>query len=625
MQENLPFWEMQPADELLSGESPDFGGGQVFAKAGQAYAIYLPTASNTGTLDLSGSFGTFALDWFNPRTGQFEGSAQIIGGGAAPLGAPPSSASEDWVALLKPIASDGTAPAAPSNLNVAADARGPLQVSWTDNAGDESGFAIERASAGGSFATLATVGADVTEYADEYVVSGVSYSYRVRAYNAAGASEYSNVADGMPSAAVLRVMQLMLINAASDQEIWPLSNGARVNFQEVGTQLNIRADVAGSVAKVVFGLDGKASYRSESTAPYALAGDSNGNYGAWKTALGAHTVTAMPYDSSGVAGAAMTVQFMVVDEAPGTPAAPTSLSATLSGSAVELAWVDHADDETGIVIERSRNSGAFAVLATIGAGESAYTDAAIAAGDSYVYRVRAVNGSLSSAYSNTASVTIPVPPPTQPPAAATSLSAAAVSSSQINLSWSHDGQIVDGFVVERSMDGISNWQTIATTAKTARTYSDAGLAADTQYFYRVSAFNVVGSSAATAVASARTQLAPLGPAVVRLVLVNAATDTDLMVLSDGVIDLSDLGTTQLNIRAEVTGGVQSVRFALNSKSNFRTESSAPFAMWGDSNGNYAAWTPALNTTYTITATPYTRSSAKGTAGTAVTVSIRFVA
>ena len=102
MEANLPFWEMQPQDGLLLGESSDYGGGQVFAKTGEVYAVYLPNASSTGTLDLSGASGSFQKRWYNPRSGAFEGSAQAVSGGAiTSLGAPPSSTSSDWVVLLQ--------------------------------------------------------------------------------------------------------------------------------------------------------------------------------------------------------------------------------------------------------------------------------------------------------------------------------------------------------------------------------------------------------------------------------------------------------------------------------------------------------------------------------------------
>jgi hypothetical protein len=102
MEANLPFWEMVPNDSILTGESTGFGGGQVFRKKGEVYAVYLPYATNSGTINIP--TGTYEKRWFNPRSGAFEGSAQAVSGGAiTSLGAPPSSASSDWVVLIEAI------------------------------------------------------------------------------------------------------------------------------------------------------------------------------------------------------------------------------------------------------------------------------------------------------------------------------------------------------------------------------------------------------------------------------------------------------------------------------------------------------------------------------------------
>jgi len=99
MEENLSFHEMQPHDELLTGEARH---GDVLARIGTKYAIYLPEAQNTGSLDLTGCFHTFTRRWYNPRTGNFEGTATVInGGGIVSLGPPPGEPTEDWVVLLE--------------------------------------------------------------------------------------------------------------------------------------------------------------------------------------------------------------------------------------------------------------------------------------------------------------------------------------------------------------------------------------------------------------------------------------------------------------------------------------------------------------------------------------------
>lgn len=102
MESQLPFWRMQPADQLVSGEANSFGGAEVFAAVGEIYAIYLPNASGNPSLDLSSAAGSFSQQWFNPRNGQFAGDAKtIVGGKRITLGSPPSSSNDDWVVLVK--------------------------------------------------------------------------------------------------------------------------------------------------------------------------------------------------------------------------------------------------------------------------------------------------------------------------------------------------------------------------------------------------------------------------------------------------------------------------------------------------------------------------------------------
>jgi N-acetylneuraminic acid mutarotase len=67
--------------------------------------------------------------------------------------------------------------------------------------------------------------------------------------------------------------------------------------------------------------------------------------------------------------------------------------------------------------------------------------------------------------------------------------------------------------------------------------------------------------------------------------------------------------------------VGSVRFAYDANSNFRTENAAPYALAGDTNGNYSPWTPTVGV-HTVTATPYPQANAQGTAGTSHQVTLR---
>ena len=85
-------------------------------------------------------------------------------------------------------------PAAPSNLVATAIAATQVNLTWMDNSGNETGFQIQRATGGGAFATIGTVGANVTSFSDLTTVATTTYSYQIVAVNGAGSSSPSNIA-----------------------------------------------------------------------------------------------------------------------------------------------------------------------------------------------------------------------------------------------------------------------------------------------------------------------------------------------------------------------------------------------------------------------------------------------
>ncbi len=120
---------------------------------------------------------------------------------------------------------------------------------------------------------------------------------------------------------------------------------------------------------------------------------------------------------------------------------------------------------------------------------------------------------------------------------------------------------------------------------------------------------------------------PVTRSVTRFSLINADTDQPIArhdALEDGdTIQLGDPalgGTRNLNIQAHTYPlVVGSVRFALDANSNFRTESTAPYALAGDTSSGFNAWTPEIGIR-TLKATPFSGSGGTGTAGTALTIS-----
>ena len=90
-------------------------------------------------------------------------------------------------------------PAAPSGLAATAISSSRIDLSWTDNAANESGFEVFRSPDGvdSTFASLATLGSNATGFSDNSVVANSDYWYRVQAMNSAGVSAYSNTASAV--------------------------------------------------------------------------------------------------------------------------------------------------------------------------------------------------------------------------------------------------------------------------------------------------------------------------------------------------------------------------------------------------------------------------------------------
>src|SRR5262245_19451849 len=91
-----------------------------------------------------------------------------------------------------------------------------------------------------------------------------------------------------------------------------------------------------------------------------------------------------------------------------------------------------------------------------------------------------------------------------PPDAPSGLVATAFSDSEIDLTWSDNSTNEDGFAIEQSPNGTTAWAEIDQAAADVESYRVSGLTANTDYWFRIVAFNTGGQSAASNVDSATT-------------------------------------------------------------------------------------------------------------------------
>ena len=137
-------------------------------------------------------------------------------------------------------------------------------------------------------------------------------------------------------------------------------------------------------------------------------------------------------------------------------------------------------------------------------------------------------------------------------------------------------------------------------------------------------YNVSDQAGNAAVGQTRTVqvFASNAPSLSRLDLINADTDEVVATLQEGLqIDVNTLASTNLSIEAIAGLNVESVGFALSGPiNNSRTESSPPYALFGDDGGSDFVGSTFLLGNYTITVTPYSENGLNGEQGGPLTLS-----
>jgi parallel beta-helix repeat protein len=202
--------------------------------------------------------------------------------------------------------------------------------------------------------------------------------------------------------------------------------------------------------------------------------------------------------------------------------APSGLAATaISSVRVDLSWTDNSSDETGFKIERKTGEGGtYAQIATRSANVTTYSNTGLTQNTIYYYRVRAYNASGDSAFSNEAAAT------TTQINAPSNLSATTISASQIDLSWTDNSVDETGFKIERKTGDSGTYSQITTRSANITTFLNTGLAQNTNYYYRIRAYNAGGNSEYSNETSVSTPVAVLPIAVTNQasnITVNTAT------------------------------------------------------------------------------------------------------
>ncbi len=154
------------------------------------------------------------------------------------------------------------------------------------------------------------------------------------------------------------------------------------------------------------------------------------------------------------------------------------------------------------------------------------------------------NKAIVAAFRATASITILVAPG--------NLRASMLSATEINLAWSDNSIDEAGFRLERSIDGV-NWVEFAVTAGNITNFIDSGLAASTNYQYRVRAYNSNGNSSYSNTGTTKTGAAVIDTAAPTITILNPAGGAKVS------------GTVAISVKASDNTSVSSLKLYVDGK------------------------------------------------------------
>ncbi len=329
---------------------------------------------------------------------------------------------------------------APSGLSVS-NTIASLTLKW-NAVTDATGYEIYRAGTDGKYSKITTVTS--TSYVDTNVKNNTQYSYRIKAYNAAGASAFSTVAS-------LKKTQISVSKLKAD------ANGSKV-------QLSWTGGVTGAEGYVIY-------RRTEESKSYTEIGRTSGNTYSDTISAGIKYYYAVAvYSGSRTEDKCPEVGVMYL----AAPSAPSGLTVSNTIASLTLKW-NAVTDATGYEIYRAGTDGKYSKITTV--TSTSYVDTNVKNNTQYSYRIKAYNAAGASAFSTVASL--------KKTQISVSKLKADANGSKVQLSWTGGVTGAEGYVIYRRTEG-GSYTEIGRTA--GNTYSDT-ISAGIKYYYAVAVYS----------------------------------------------------------------------------------------------------------------------------------------
>ncbi len=402
---------------------------------------------------------------------------------------------------------DTTPPTDPSNLRSTGKGGSYIDLAWdasSDSGSGVAGYQVYR-----NDVAVAWVAAPTTTYRDSGLAEFTTYSYKVSAKDNAGnwstgyagpiseqtldttaPSAVSSVTITAYSAYRLRELDITWLPSSDPS---PGSGVSHYQIFDAGTNVLLQTYThSGSVSSFTYRTSGLGYLPNQTRTYYFKTFDNSGN----SSTSGNFSGTTDP------------------DTLAPTPV-NTLTAVAESSSRIRLDW-DPVTDDWGVSHYMVyRNTVYLRRIDSTGATHYQIFDTGLNADTSYSYYVQPVDiySNVQTSGNNTASATT-FPVDTTPPSKPGNLTASAVGTSEIDLSWtaSTDNVGVVGYYIYRSVSG-GTYSYRATAAGTS--YTDTGLTHNTLYGYYVRAYDEAGNiSDPSDTASATTKTDTTPPSVV---------------------------------------------------------------------------------------------------------------
>jgi hypothetical protein len=401
-----------------------------------------------------------------------------------------------------------TTPATPTLLTAQALSTKKIQLTWQDNAYNETHYSVERYQLPDTtFTTLvSTLPAGTTQFSDTTAVANASYCYRVRALGYVSGSQ--PVLSAVSQKACTTTPATLTPPAAPSNLVVETKNNGSSRSDLLKWTDNATNETGFMIDRI--------TYESSGLRRYTVSSPVDANTTSYTFYSYPAFINAYKVKASNDAGSSAYSNLVITQENLNTlpPAPAVELEATaLSSSQIKLTWKDltpNGNDlteehlfmqEDSIEVSRSTGTnGGYQLVAVLPANTTSFINSGLTASTTYCYWVRTKRGD-KYAYSDTPTSCATTPAGTTIPAVPTNLAiqgeyTPANGISYENVSWIDNATNETGFILE-----ITSWT--ANTPKVTRidtipanttTYRHS-VARSQRTCYKIRAYNSTGISA----------------------------------------------------------------------------------------------------------------------------------